>query len=224
MSYMINKVKYDGILFLDIDGVLLPDKVLSADEVFSSIRDPDGALDMLVARSSKLAVGTVKAWCDSNAARCVLISSWRHTFSQPFIERYLTGLALFPAYFHLDWCAPIRGFSSSKGEDMWEWLSAHANIKHYTVVDDHDLLLERYKHTCRQIFVRDPTLGLTPGDVKDLTLKGLKTRKHYRKWSERAGKRVRWGKRAPGPNSIVPPTLRPGEFVWVKDVVDEAGD
>lgn len=190
MTFTQNKVKYLGVVFLDIDGVLLPTKALTGDEVMSTLRDPDAALDMLVARSSKLAVGTLKAWCDNNRVRCVLISSWRRTFALPFIQHYMRGLGLYPTYFHVDWDAPLRSFRNShKCEDMWEWLSDHANTKLYTVIDDHDLNPEAFHHSCRQVQVQDPTMGLTPSDLDGVTIFGLKTRRcHLRMWNENKGR------------------------------------
>ncbi len=134
------------IIFLDIDGVVLPVGACNDTEIEAIIRDPHRHLDLLATRISAPAVKHLRTLATEIDAKFVLISTWRGIFPTEFIRAFLERVGLFD-FFHEDWEAPMRGMPPrpNKGRDIGEWLGDHRIAQRdCIVIDDDDLALREY--------------------------------------------------------------------------------
>ena len=127
------------IIFLDIDGVVLPVGTLQQTEVRELIRNPD--MFVMAANVPKHIPVHLNALAHKTGASFVLISSWRHLFSSENLQHFLERLGLFEQ-FHTDWMAPMRlQDRSAKVRDMGEWVgNVGARQRDCIVIDDDDEL------------------------------------------------------------------------------------
>lgn len=132
------------IIFLDIDGVVLPFGAASAVDIGLVRSSPHAHLDRLLSRVPHGPVERIKQVADQAAAKIVLISHWRGVFSHSFCEAFLERLGLMQRA-HEDWFAQMRGLppKPEKGRDIRMWLADHRSMRQSdcVVIDDDDLLL-----------------------------------------------------------------------------------
>lgn len=123
------------IVFLDIDGVILPVGALKEVDVPDLFKDPFPHLDLMASRVSQEAVAKVRELCEETGAKLVLISSWRRFFPREFNRAFLKKIGLMDL-FHKDWSAGLK-FSSEKMHDVGFWLDDHKRVgDNYIVIDD----------------------------------------------------------------------------------------
>ena len=91
---MIKVRKKSGVVFLDIDGVILPHGALKEHEVLPVLKNPYPYLGLLISGHSKEAVIVLTDWLNNNGGKCVLISTWRRHFPHDFIIDFLRGIGL----------------------------------------------------------------------------------------------------------------------------------
>lgn len=134
-----------NIIFLDIDGVLLPDGSYNWD-VSKVLAKPYNYLDRLIERTPKNIVEALRGYSLSTQAEFVLISTWRHLFSDDFLHDYFVGIGLRDC-FHPDWIARDGEglYRQSKKQDIARWLALHPESEadvisgnKWTIIDDED--------------------------------------------------------------------------------------
>lgn len=133
-----------NIIFVDIDGVILPLGTLKGIELRDMIRDPYGYIEDVGRRVPAHTVANLLSLANHLDAQFVLISSWRGLFSREFLQSFLETIGIFFC-FHKDWDAPMQGIQQPrpwKARDMAEWLGDHPGYR-AVVIDDEDLDLER---------------------------------------------------------------------------------
>lgn len=123
------------ILFLDIDGVLLPGRAYYM----------PGQTTPLVTKFDPCVVGMVNRLCRELDAKIVIHSNWRRTDPRR-VERGMPGLAehfvnegILREYLHPDTLCPMK-LTSSRWQDIEWWLEAHPEVgaKDFFVLEDMD--------------------------------------------------------------------------------------
>lgn len=127
----------DKIIFLDIDGVLLSGKALllpqnkkakstyNQAQLTSNERHTRLKKYALSVQFDPCAVALINRLAKVTGAKIVVQSNWRRNIGFDETKQKLVEQGINPDYFHEDWCCPIRGFSSQKIHDMYEWMSNH---------------------------------------------------------------------------------------------------
>lgn len=133
------------VLFLDIDGVLLPGRHHEA-EVNAAViagRRPElpwghllgGLASMCVTECCPQVISEINALLERTRARLVLISTWRRAIGAEETRQILTLQGLTERW-HPDYAAPWHG---DKGEDIAAWLAAHREVTQWAVIDDDEI-------------------------------------------------------------------------------------
>lgn len=142
------------IIFLDIDGVLLSGKALLMPQNMMAkkkLRESDDAKSRHTkvkefAMSSQFdpcAIALVNRLAEVSGAKIVVQSNWRRNIGFDETKEKLIEQGILPTHFHEDWVCMIRGFSSEKIHDMYEWMSQH-NISINDKKDDYVLYETQY--------------------------------------------------------------------------------
>lgn len=145
------------ILFLDVDGVLNTDRLLTVEAGTYALCDERIAM--------------LNAMLEAVGAKVVLSSSWRRSKDHvAFLEEH-NALK----HKHEDWCTgeePCRDLDTGvylpneRGREVKEWLSRHPEVTQYAIVDD----LEMFLPEQMRYFVRtSPSFGLGKKHVRILT-------------------------------------------------------
>lgn len=135
------------ILFLDVDGVLNRQSLLTA----------DAATFVLCPK----ACARLKVLIKKTGAKVVLSSSWR--LSEPHVA-FLREHGVMDEV-HEDWCTKEFSGKCMRGFEIDEWLSRHPEVKRYAIVDDYDGILPKQ----RRYFIRTSfVLGLQDRHVTRL--------------------------------------------------------
>lgn len=122
------------IIFLDIDGVLLPFGSYNWD-ISKVLRKPYNYLDRMIARTKLTALDN---YFPSDKNQVVLISTWRHLFPNAFLLKYLEGIGLGDVL-HTDWIAKhSERHQSAKSVDIQMWLLKHPDVTDWIIIDDED--------------------------------------------------------------------------------------
>ena len=132
-----------NIIFLDIDGVILPVgayKHLFVDDIIRSPYKYDVKLAKITKKYSRVA--NLKKLALDYDAKFVLISTWRNLFPDEFLVRYLTLIGLDTQdYFHEDWVARKKNKMNihyPKNQDIQYWLWEHEFTGDWWIIDDED--------------------------------------------------------------------------------------
>ena len=129
------------ILFVDLDGVILPVGALAESEARAILVNPFDHLDVVVSKTPKHTAAHIRTLAEQTEAWIVVISTWRGLFPEEFIRAYLEQLGLLDIL-HKRWMAPMRGLPPRprKASDIGEWLSTNRVAqKDCLVIDDDDL-------------------------------------------------------------------------------------
>ena len=122
----------DKVLFLDIDGPMIPGR--------SWVIQPQ----TLWTKFDPIAVATVVALLDKVGAKLVISSTWRVKGYERMVEA-LEDNGIDGSYLHEDW-QTIRwtetAFLDHRADEIREWLSRHPEITKFAVIDDGDLPIE----------------------------------------------------------------------------------
>lgn len=118
----------ERILFLDIDGVLLPRR-----SYYTATQTKP-----LVSEFCPSIVGMVNSLAEDSGCKFVVHSSWLRTCFAPTGERSVKGHMIFQGlkeeYFHSDWhCIYTR--TGDRWTAIGDWLSAHDEVD-YLVLED----------------------------------------------------------------------------------------
>lgn len=151
------------IIFLDIDGVILPVGAMRDADVTEIFKDPWAWLDRLVAATPPDGVLHVKQLLAHHDGKLVVHSSWRRFFPLDFTRAYLERVGLGEHLHADDWYCSMR-FSSHKAHDIGMWLDEHPEVKSVIVIDDDDVLCD---HKLKATVIKPiPSLGLTADDIR----------------------------------------------------------
>jgi len=126
-----------NILFLDIDGVLLPFGSYNW-ELHKVFEKPHRYLERMVKRS--VGVENIKKFCDDNDAQIVLISTWRYLFPAAFLMQFLDKLGLHEYLHETHWLAtdPEHNYRD-KSWDIEKWLRWQDFRGMWWIIDDTDV-------------------------------------------------------------------------------------
>lgn len=129
------------VIFIDIDGVILPVGAMSGKQFRDLIRDPGGYVEDAAGYVPAWTVAHLRTLAEQTDAQFVLISSWRGVLDSTYLQTFLRLVGLFD-YCHVDWEAPMQGHPPRpvKGRDIGAWLGAHPGYE-ALVIDDDDLRL-----------------------------------------------------------------------------------
>ena len=126
-----------NVLFLDIDGVLLPFGSYNWDlhKVFSK---PYNYLDRMVKRT--VGVEEIKRFCEEKDCKIVLISTWRYLFEERFLFEYIRSLGLAEYLYQTHWIAKDDTTSyRPKNYDINRWLTWQGPAAgNWWIIDDED--------------------------------------------------------------------------------------
>ena len=114
----------NGVIFLDIDGVICTDRAWYATEQ-DKHRQIIRAWDPFAIRL----IGRLAADFDYEV---VISSTWRKMFDVPLI--LLTHG--FQGSFHRDESTPYLFGSQPRGDEIREWLKEHKDVRNYLIIDD----------------------------------------------------------------------------------------
>lgn len=147
----------DNILFLDLDGVLLPFGSYDDLDTRAMLQKPLEFKDALVERTPKENIDALHKLGEDHTF--VLISTWRYLVPDEMIKEYMSALDLWK-YFHKE--RPIANFSiqyADKPVDINRWLAEYehggAGI---LVIDDWDMT-HHFKHSTIKQIAPDPKVG-----------------------------------------------------------------
>jgi hypothetical protein len=132
----------DNVLFLDIDGVILPGRVLhspaNAACLVRAKRDGLGLVETVLSLTFDAdAIGYINDICRQTNARLVLSSDWRYRVGFEATREKLYREGLDDRHWHDHWDLPgIDG--SSKGADIARWLPQHRPSR-FVILDDDEL-------------------------------------------------------------------------------------
>lgn len=145
------------ILFLDLDGVLLPFGSYDDLDTRAMLQKPLEFKEALVERTPKNNIDALHKLGEDHIF--VLISTWRYLVPDEMIEEYMSALDLWK-YFHTE--RPIANYSvqyASKPQDIKKWMQVHDDdlSYEYLLIDDWDMTSENYSHV-KQI-ITDPKVG-----------------------------------------------------------------
>lgn len=115
----------DGVLFLDIDGVLCTKRAQQANRMLKQWQAFD-----------PIAIQMIKNLCDDYQLRIVASSTWRIGGNDVFNLKLILGThGLDPTYFWKDWATP-RIDSASRGKEIRQWLDKHPTVTRFLIFDD----------------------------------------------------------------------------------------
>jgi hypothetical protein len=121
------------ILFLDIDGCIIPSTRATRPAVVAFLRSqtPE-TLKAVLACASYQAVSSVFDIATRCGAQICIVSKWRQHVDKSYLEAFLRSLGLH-SLLHPDWLLPI---GKSKIDDVKGWIAAHPEIVDSIVIDD----------------------------------------------------------------------------------------
>lgn len=123
--------KSQKILFLDIDGPMIPYRclVMPGQTPVWSVFDP-------------VAVSLVNHLCEEHGWKIVLHSSWVRIEGGEKTHQHCVNQGILRDHFHEDaWCKEYIGYRYSR---VAEWLSRHPEVSTYVMVDDEPYAPDRF--------------------------------------------------------------------------------
>lgn len=129
-------VTTENIVFVDIDGVLLPLKDCRAPDNAELLRSrPVGFMGQL--RFSAEAIRLLVRLADLAEARLVLSSNWRRSWGpdSDALMAKLVSEGLRQDLWHENWFAPLFGLEPRKFDEIADWLDDHPSSK-ALIIDD----------------------------------------------------------------------------------------
>lgn len=145
-----------NIIFLDIDGVILPeichlsvDAISLKESILNDEKNKDNHFDNLKSYNQNLqfdkgCIEYLNRLCLKSDGLIVIHSNWRNHFSGQELKDKLVSEGILEKYFHKNFICPKRGFSSQKCHDILYWLdnekesNKKINFKS-VVIDDGDV-------------------------------------------------------------------------------------
>lgn len=144
-----------NILFLDLDGVLLPFGSYDDLDTKEMLQRPLEFKDALVARTPKTNIDALEKLGETYTF--VLISTWRYLVPDEMIKEYMSAIGLWK-YFHTE--RPIANYSvqyASKPKDIHTWMTNFHVEPMALVIDDWDMRHELGEGITQ--IVTDPMVG-----------------------------------------------------------------
>lgn len=152
------------IIFLDIDGPVIPLKNIAA-----LWRDPhqpppykvyglaatflENARDKsnILKCADPYAVLMITQLAAFSDAKIVISSSWRNLSSdKQSFETVFQDLGFDPALLHDDWRTPTFAGEKGREEEIKDWIARHPEITHFVTLDDEPLDLETHIQVCAE--------------------------------------------------------------------------
>lgn len=133
------------VVFLDIDGPLLPVRARALPENLRRLGSIVASVSMNLPRSERfpvefdaVAVALVNRLCELSDARIVIHSDWRRVSKRNWLHQHLIAQGILPGHLHEHWFARMDGLSSTKAHDIHSWISKH-RPESFVIIDDHPL-------------------------------------------------------------------------------------
>lgn len=175
-----------SIIFLDIDGVILPTRAYSLPENIAEVK---AVGSMSFARPDRVALhpdaiaALIQVRDRHPDARLVLCTSWRHSVGVAETISCVARHGVDPAFWHEDpacpWVIPTEEAAalgattaSSKAADILAWLDKHrTSVTAWVVLDDDAELAQALRNSPMSGFVLpiDPVRGLTETDLSAIS-------------------------------------------------------
>lgn len=125
------------ILFLDIDGPLIPGRAYTM----------PGQTKGIVKTFDPCAVGLINFWCKSRKWKLVLHSSWVQILGGEDTYLHCLSQGLNKDHFHKDaWCDEHENWRYTR---VAKWLKEHPETTHYMILDDEPYKIDlfgKYPH------------------------------------------------------------------------------
>lgn len=133
------------VIFLDIDGVLLPARARVLPENLRRLSSIVASVSMNLPRSERypvdfdaIAVALVNRLCELSDARIVVHSDWRRVSKGNWLHQHLIAQGILPSHLPEHWFALMDGLNSTKANDIHSWISKH-RPESFVIIDDHPL-------------------------------------------------------------------------------------
>src|SRR5258706_10618505 len=117
----------DKIIFLDFDGVMIPERAYWLD-----------GQTRPVTKFDPVAVSLINRLCKKTSAKIVIVSSWRRTVLNEVpsdLKQHLIEQGIQEKFIHEDHSCPYK-FTSSKYSDVSFWLDDHPEVEEHIIIDD----------------------------------------------------------------------------------------
>lgn len=131
-----------NIIFLDIDGVLLPARARVLPENLRRIGSFVDSVSKNLPRSERypvdfdpVAVALVNRLCELSDAKIVVHSDWRRVSKRNWLHSHLIAQGILPDHLHEHWFAIMEGLHSSKADDIGLWIAKHKPDR-FVIIDD----------------------------------------------------------------------------------------
>lgn len=131
---MDNKIVVKKVLFLDIDGVMIPKRAhLLKNEMTSNERleYPQSVAE----RFDPVAVAMLKDVILKTYSKIVISSAWASIFKKKGIEELFVDNKMNPDWIHEDYATP-RDKVSIRVKEIKAWLDLHPEVTKYCAIDD----------------------------------------------------------------------------------------
>jgi len=130
------------IVFLDIDGVLLPARARVLPENLRRLGSIVASVSANLPRRERypidfdaVAVALVNRLCELSDARIVIHSDWRLVSERDWLHQHMIAQGILADHLHEHWFALMEGLSSSKADDIGLWIARHKPSP-FVIIDD----------------------------------------------------------------------------------------
>ena len=132
------------IIFLDIDGPMIPDRANLMDDHLK-IQHPIFHDLNCQAGFDPIAVGMINRLCTERDYKVVLHSSWIRIMGGQFTKAHCISQGIKQEHFHEDsWCNENENWRYNR---VAQWLAEHPEVTKYMIIDDTDYEEDRLGET-----------------------------------------------------------------------------
>lgn len=141
------------VIFLDIDGPVIPPRTLFAQHIAKNLNTPPNGLAAKFASSIEnctwapdpVAVLFIQHLAQETNAKIVISSTWRGHGKEDFTKSFLE-FGFDPSYLHEDWRTGRT--LENRTMEIQEWLDRHPEIESFVTIDDELLDFDTHIQVC----------------------------------------------------------------------------